>query len=104
MLNNQISLDDEDKRDVLIDEAYAEFNNTGECLNGTVTRAEIIADMEEQAGLILEAIIEKRLSHKMITETIQEYEETVDHAIKQAVDDMLFDMDLESSLINDGDY
>ena len=80
-----------EKKQELLDLAYGEFNQTGSCLDGEVKESEILEKMRETSDYNTKLMISGELSFNDIHAARDEYQELVNDAIEAAVNDVLFE-------------
>ena len=94
----------QDKRDYLIELAIEEFHSTGSCVNGEVSRDEIIAfDMEDHGLHLISQSISGNLSYNDIEMTRKKFNSVLMDRICEAVDDVMFEMELTKQEMNADD-
>ena len=75
----------------LLDWAHGEYNETGSCCHGEVTKDKILDLMKDTTIANIELMLSGELSYNDVQAARDEYQELVDMAIESAVKDIIFE-------------
>ena len=88
----------QDKRDMMIEQALEEFHESGECLDGEVTRDDIMSlDMVESLNTLGDRVLSDKLNFNDIEATKKDFHNFLMSRVEDEVDGLLFDEELKKA-------